>query len=182
MAPSLILLDLDKGLFVNNLGLDANLLLKQALFRILDNINKMFHGKFKPSILSTGNGYHIYQPVQLSGDSWCLGHIDIFRELTREPDREFLRWVEPYLSGKKSDPAHSKTVSFQNCYLRVPGSINSKNGAQVKIIQRWNGQRACINWLLRDFRRYLIQEKIKPAKTTSALVYSTRWQSHQKGL
>jgi hypothetical protein len=28
------------------------------------------------------------------------------------------------------------------------------------IIQRWNGYRPAINWLLSDFRRYLIQEKI----------------------
>jgi hypothetical protein len=31
---------------------------------------------------------------------------------------------------------------------------------EVKIIQRWDGKRPAINWLLRDFRRYLIQEKI----------------------
>jgi hypothetical protein len=53
--------------------------------------------------------------------------------------------------------------------LRIPGSINSKcvlrnngildNSIEVKIIQRWNGHRPAINWLLRDFRRYLIQEK-----------------------
>lgn len=176
IPPSALFVDLDKGAFVNNLGLDANLLLKQALFGILDNINAKFHGTFKPTILWTGNGYHIYLPVRLSGPSWCLGQIDIFRELCREPDREFLRWVEPYLSAKKSDPNHNKTVSFQNCYLRVPGSFNSKNNAQVKIIQRWDGQRPCINWLLRDFRRYLIQEKIKPKKKkVTQAVYSTKW-------
>lgn len=31
---------------------------------------------------------------------------------------------------------------------------------EVKIIQRWDGKRPVINWLLRDFRRYLIQDKI----------------------
>jgi hypothetical protein len=79
IVPNLFFIDLDKGKFVNNLGLDPNLLLKQALFGILDNINQKFHGTFKPTILWTGNGFHIYQPVQLSGPSWCLGHVDIFK-------------------------------------------------------------------------------------------------------
>ena len=57
--------------------------------------------------------------------------------------------------------------------LRLPGSYNSKyvefndkgeivnipEEAEVKIIQRWDGKRPAINWLLRDFRRYLIQDK-----------------------
>jgi hypothetical protein len=68
--------------------------------------------------------------------------------------------------------------------LRIPGSHNSKcvirnNNSvgpttEVKIIQKWDGNRPAINWLLRDFRRYLIQEQIdnnvvkrKKSKTTS---------------
>jgi hypothetical protein len=30
-----------------------------------------------------------------------------------------------------------------------------------------------INWILRDFRRYLIQKKIKPEKKRATVVYST---------
>ena len=54
--------------------------------------------------------------------------------------------------------------------LRVPGSHNwecvKRNNnslgstTEVKIIQKWDGKRPAINWLLRDFRRYLILEKI----------------------
>jgi hypothetical protein len=101
--------------------------------------------------------------------------MDIFTELCRDPDKEFLRWVESYLTDGKADPAHSKTVCLKNCYLRVPGTINDKNGSEVRIIQRWDGQRPCINWILRDFRRYLVQKKIKPEKKSSAVVYSTNW-------
>ena len=101
--------------------------------------------------------------------------------MTKDPDREFIRWVGPYLSGNKSDPQNSKTVSFKNNYLRIPGTINSKNKSEVKIIQRWDGQRPCINWILRYFRRYLIENKIKPkkkkrpTKTTAPIVFSTNW-------
>jgi hypothetical protein len=54
--------------------------------------------------------------------------------------------------------------------LRIPGSHNwecvKRNNnslgstTEVRIIQKWDGKRPAINWLLRDFRRYLIQEKI----------------------
>jgi hypothetical protein len=83
---------------------------------------------------------------------------------------KFLRFAESFLSNNKADPSHGNSLSFRNCMLRIPGSHNSKcllrnNGiatssTEVKIIQRWNGYRPAINWLLRDFRRYLIQEKI----------------------
>ena len=59
--------------------------------------------------------------------------------------------------------------------VRIPGSYNSKNNSQVRIIQRWDGQRPYINWILRDFRRYLIQKKIKPEKKKGTVVYSTNW-------
>jgi hypothetical protein len=48
--------------------------------------------------------------------------------------------------------------------LRIPGSINSKNGQTVRIGLRWNGYRPAINYLLRDFRRYLIDHKINDLK------------------
>jgi hypothetical protein len=170
IVPNFLFIDLDKGAFNGNLYL-----LSKALMKTLDNINEKFHGIFKPTILWSGNGYHIYLPVQLSGLIWCLGHSDVFSKLSREPDRKFIQWAEQYLSDGKADPCHSKGLSFKNCMLRVPGSINSKNGSQVRIIQRWDGQRPYINWILRDFRRYLIQKKIKPEKKRMTRVYSTNW-------
>jgi len=160
ITPSLLFIDLDKGVFDSNLAL-----LKVALFQTLRRINEKFHGKFKPTIIWSGNGYHVYLPVQLSGPSWCLAHTDTFHELSpQDPDRKFLQWVEQYLSDGKADPAHSKAVSFKNMMLRIPGSINSKNSQKVKVLQKWDGQRPYINWILRDFRDYLIDKKLKPKK------------------
>jgi len=51
----------------------------------------------------------------------------------------------------KSDLQHNNTVSYANCMLRIPGSINSKNGEPVRIIQRWDGYRPEINYILYDF-------------------------------
>ena len=48
-------------------------------------------------------------------------------------------FAEWYLSNGKCDNEHNKTVSFNNCMLRIPGSFNSKNNVQVRIMQKWNG-------------------------------------------
>jgi hypothetical protein len=48
--------------------------------------------------------------------------------------------------------------------VRIPGTINSKCAQEVKIIQRWDGQRPAIQYLLRPFRRWLIDEKLERSK------------------
>jgi hypothetical protein len=160
----LILIDLDKGLFTDKLHQfeSEQLAIQKALFFVLDRINEKFHGKFNPTVLWTGNGYHIYLPVQLSGPSWCLGATDTFMKLSKTPDRDFLRWAELYLSDGLCDPKHCESTSFLNMWLRVPGSINSKNGQQVRILQRWDGNRPYINWILKDFYDYLVNKSKRP--------------------
>jgi non-catalytic primase subunit PriX-like protein len=74
------------------------------------------------------------------------------------------------LTHNKADPCHSNNLSFKNCLVRIPGSHNwecvKRNNnsldstTEVRIVQKWDGNRPAINWLLRDFRRYLIQERI----------------------
>lgn len=61
-------------------------------------------------------------------------------EFSREPDRKFIQWAEQYLSDGKADPCNSKGVSFKNCLVRIPGSYNSENNCQVRIIQRCDGE------------------------------------------
>jgi hypothetical protein len=178
VLPDFLFIDLDKGKFNGEIAL-----LKQALKLTLRNINEKFHGVFRPSILHSGNGYHIYQPVQLSGSSWCLGFVDKFSELSKYPgpDTLFLRWAEQYLSGGNADPEHSKTLSFKNMMLRIPGSVNTKaNNQRVRIVQQWDGHRPYINWILRDFYHYLVNKKLRPTKKRAYAVVtqpvnSTNW-------
>jgi hypothetical protein len=175
IVPNFLFIDLDMGRYFNDLDM-----LNSALMNSLNNIDIKFHGKFKPTILWSGNGYHIYLPVQLSGPSWCLGYVDEFVKLTQYPDRKLIQWAEQYLSNNEADLCHSKGMSFKNMLLRVPGSINSKNNVEVKIIQEWDGQRPFINWILRDFRNHLIAEKKKPKKKVvgyTPFINSTRWGS-----
>ena len=71
------------------------------------------------------------------------------------------------MSNNKADK--SNNPSFRSCLLRIPNSFNAKclakgesfENSKVKIIEEWNKKRPSINYLLHDFRRYLITQKIK---------------------
>jgi hypothetical protein len=78
-----------------------------------------------------------------------------------KPSRKFMQFAKSYLSYNKADRAPNITVSFKNCMLRVPGSINSKNGQTVQLLNRWDGCRPKINSLLEDFYIYLSAQRIK---------------------
>jgi Primase X len=76
-----------------------------------------------------------------------------------------MEFAENFLTNKKGDPQHNPTVN--SCLVRIPGTINPKCKEEVKIIQKWDGHRPPINYLLRDFRRWLINEKIEQQKLSS---------------
>lgn len=152
-SPDFIFIDLDKKNFKTEKGFEL------ALSRTLKNITQKLDGC--PTVLFTGSGYHIYQPLH----AFILEEIDIFNEF-ENPSKQFLRFSKDYLSNNKADK--SNNPSFKSCLLRIPFSFNSKyllneqkKNSQVNIIQEWNRKRPSIKFLLRDFRRYLINQKIK---------------------
>jgi non-catalytic primase subunit PriX-like protein len=71
---------------------------------------------------------------------------------------EFLRFAERFFTDERSDPNH--LPSIRSCLVRVPGTINSKNGEEVKTIQEWDGKKPAIQRVSGDFRTYLIQKRI----------------------
>ncbi len=134
-----------------------------------------------PTVLWSGNGYHILLPV------YCpivLEHIQQFQGFTytsNKPSEEFLRFAKDFLSNDKADKANNP--SFQSCLLRIPNSLNSKclaredatlENSKVKIIQQWNGYRPPIKELLYDFRRYLIQKKIETYNYRQKILLNAR--------
>ena len=157
-APNFLFIDLDLSRFKSIEALDRAL--KKTLKNIRDKLDNA-----QPTVIWSGNGYHLYLPIK----ALVLESESVFASF-ENPSMKFLRFAEPCLSNNKADHSHGSTVSFKNCLLRIPGSHNSKcvlknNGiadssTEVKMIQRWDGKRPAINWLLRDFRRYLIQERI----------------------
>jgi hypothetical protein len=141
----------------------AKMLLEKALNKALDKIKKESIGG-NATVLWTGNGYHIYQPVS----GFVLEEYEIFYEFTKYFDKDltsmFIQFAEEYFTDYTADRLHKPTV--KSCLLRIPGSLNSKcignndQDAEVKIIQRWDGKRPSIKPMLRDFRRWLIQKRI----------------------
>jgi hypothetical protein len=119
--------------------------IKLASTKLISKRKKLTITK-KPSItvVWSGNGYHIY--VALDSQGIILENpkhnklLSKIRKLTKEPSKEFLRYIEYNLSSNKCDNDHNKTVSCSNCMVRIPGSFNSKNGKQVKILQKWDGE------------------------------------------
>jgi hypothetical protein len=152
-APNLIFIDLDLGRFNSK----SRLALDRALNRTLNDIKAKLSNAY-PTVIWSGHGYHIYQPIE----GFVLEEESEFAKF-EQPSRKFIQFAEQFLSNKKSDPCHSFTMSFKNCMLRVPGSFNSKSDQTigVKIIQRWNGVRPSIKPLLFDFYIYLQDLKLK---------------------
>jgi hypothetical protein len=148
----LIFIDLDLNRFNSKQALDL------GLNETLQNIkNKLVVGK--PSVIWSGHGYHIYQPVE----AFVLEEESEFTKFD-QPSRRLIQFAEQHLSNKKSDPCHSFTMSFKNCMLRIPGSYNTKLKPyeEVRIIQKWDGLRPSIKPLL--FYFYLYQQDLKLKK------------------
>jgi Primase X len=156
---SFIMVDLDLKDFGD---LKKEKLLEKALNKALDKIKEIIGGN--PTVLWTGNGYHIYQPV----DGILLEEYETFYEFTKYYlDKDltslFIQFAEEYFTDNTSDRMHNPTV--KSCLLRIPGSLNSKclvkeQEAKVKVRQKWDDKRPPILPLLRDFRRWLIQKRI----------------------
>jgi hypothetical protein len=126
-----------------------------AVKEICKNIEQSLGGK--PSVLWSGNGVHIYQPIQ----AIILEQESKFAQFD-QPSQTFLKFAAQFLSNHKSDT--NNNLAFKSCLLRIPGSINSKyieQNREVKIIQRWNGFRPKVNPLLFDFYIYLADRKLK---------------------
>ena len=148
--PDFIFIDLDR----NNNSFENDKSLQNALSTTLRNIKEKLNDG-SPTVLETGGGYHVYQPVYCPT---ALENITEFNGFDR-PSEQFLRFVKQDLSNGKADKQNNP--SFKSCLLRIPGSINSKYNTKVKIVKRWNGYRPPITKdLLIEFRRYLIQKKI----------------------
>ena len=154
-APNIIFIDLDLSAkyssYQDNLKeLDKN------LEKTLKIIKQKLNG-FEPTVLWSGNGYHIYIVLDIRP----LELITEFKELSDKPSEEFLRFVESVFTKKKKDSQHNP--SFKSCMLRIPGTLNSKNGSEVKIVKKFDANNIpkINNNLLREFRLYLADNDIK---------------------
>ena len=137
--------------------------LEEALNKTLKNIKEKLDKNANPTVLWSGNGYHIILPAFCPRE---LERIQEFQEFDN-PSERLLRFAKDYLSNNKADK--SNYPSFRSCLLRIPNSFNAKclargesfGNSKVKIIQEWDKKRPSIKHLLLEFRRYLITKKIQ---------------------
>jgi Primase X len=164
-APNFLFLDLDRSVF------DSEKAFNTAFNKTLRNLSDTL-GANSPTVLWSGNGYHIYQPLE----AFPLEQEQLFASKSTEPSKEFLQFAEQYLTNYNSDPSHHP--SFKSCMIRIPGSHNFKlvqknNGVadsaitEVKIIRRWDGFRPKFNPLLYYFNIWLADKKIKQITQSS---------------
>jgi hypothetical protein len=157
IAPNFILFDLDVCNFDNDEDRTLRVL-KQTLRRVKVNL-----AGYRPTVIGSGNGYHVYITI----DTPILEDIKEFRHIN-QISTKFVRFAEWYLSNGSSDHSHNSTVSLNNCMLRIPGSINSKNNAIVKIIKKLDSKDMAvnpnINLIIGSFCAYLADQEMKEDK------------------
>ena len=135
-------------------GMKALDLAKQKTLRKIQDTFDLSKKSEPATVISSGNGYHLYIPAESQNN--ILEQMSEFKDY-KEPSKLFLRFAEWYLSNGKADSEHYRTVSFKNCLLRIPGSYNSKNMSQIRVVQKWNGTSKVFLHLLYDkFLAYLI--------------------------
>jgi hypothetical protein len=162
LYPSFIFIDLDLSLCSTCKYPIRKLdyILKLTLKKIKDEING------HPTVLWTGGGYHIYQPIKLVAADLERQHLEGIKEIQEllpfirnDSTTEFIRFVAKYLTNGKGDPKHNPSI--YSCLIRIPGTINSKYNETVKTIQKWDGIEVDAKPILLPFIDHLIQLKIE---------------------
>lgn len=146
-APNFVMCDLDTTKF------RIEKLLIKTLQNTTENIVKDLGEGTEPTVLFTGNGYHVYRPIKLP----VLESESIFAPY-ENPSTEFIRYAAQKWTEGKNDPSNHPSVN--SCLLRVPGSINSKNNKVVEVVQLWNGIRPAANSMLFNFQIELAAKKL----------------------
>jgi hypothetical protein len=150
-AATFVMIDFD-------IGIKSKEELDKKLQATLKRIHKQL--KVKPTVIWTGNGYHIYLPIK----AFVLENEKIFADFTTNSDSnlnltsKFMRYAEQLLAKNNHDTHHNPTTS--SCLLRIPGTFNSKNGEQVMIVQEWDRNKPAIQYMLRGFWQHLMQQEL----------------------
>ena len=127
-AASFIMIDLDLKDFENNKEK-----LGRRLKKTLINLSLKFNGESYPTGLWTGNGYHIYQPIEGFVFEKHQQFYNFLPYIDKDLTTEFLRFAKNFFTTGKADPQNHPSI--KSCLVRVPGTINAKNGQQVQVVQ-----------------------------------------------
>jgi hypothetical protein len=166
--PNFIFIDLDSSKFKNS---------KKKLDNALENtLNNIRYLGAKPTVIWSGNGYHIYLPIEamvldqediFSKDKFPCLFSDYYSKYSGYSVSElFLKFAKDHLTNGKADLKHHP--KYKTCLIRFPNTYNSKNiktgltleESKVRLVQKWDGRRIPIQLLLMDFRRWITQEEL----------------------
>jgi hypothetical protein len=162
IAPTVLLVDIDKEHFKTIEEFES------ASARTYSNFYNILG--VRPTQLATGGGNHfiIRQQVDVFEKS------DRFRKFD-QPSRRFMQFEERLLTDGKGDESHWKSVSFNNCMLRIPCSLNADYvqfddgdkiinipyDSRVRIEKYWDGTTPVVGRLLAmQYYNYLQFENI----------------------
>ena len=152
--PDLITFDLHKSVFMRE---SAQI---KALYAILQALKIL---AARPTILSSGNAFHICQPIEPDPTE----RIEEFRDrIINEYPALVL-----FLRLRKLDPCHSQQP-YNPSMLLIPGTLSSnceegEEHQEITLIQRWDGARPKIDSVLIDFHQYLKDQKF-------SVIYETK--------
>jgi len=118
---------------------------KEALEIVKIRIHELIGGI--PLVISTGLGYAIIQPIQIKS---MIG-IKIPSLTDYEVSQKFLKFAKDYLTNDKADSKNNP--SLKSCLVRIPYTINSKNGKMVEFMESWNNQRVSVKNI--PFKKYI---------------------------
>jgi hypothetical protein len=154
IAVTNLVMDLDRKDFYNSREkLDE--ISQKTVRKIKETINGC------PTVLDTGNGIQIYQPI----NGIILDSVDGLKEYANLFDKyylpnRFMKFAEQYFTNGKGDSQHNPTV--KSCLMRIPWTINSKCNREVSILQEWDHHRPSIASILSIFSRYMSSQQEIP--------------------
>ncbi len=165
LSPSFLLIDLDLSLC--NVCKYPKRKLDYILKQTLNKMKKEIHGN--PTVLWTGDGYHIYLPIIFSGsnpkEKNPLEFVDLCNEFVPYVDKdlttEFMRFASKYFTygHQQKGPIHSNNDSVTSCFVTVPGTTNTKDNSIVRVIQKWDGKTTDVSAIAPYFLDSLTQRR-----------------------
>ncbi|CAN5613808.1 hypothetical protein BH23THE1_BH23THE1_25510 [soil metagenome] len=174
-SPNFVFIDLDLGNFDNDINkLDR---VKNSTLRKLEQMQGSH-----PTLSWTGNGYHIYLPVDIPVlDNEYVLSKDKFPNLFSLKGRYsqyfvsevFMQFAEDFFTSGRYDPNHRP--KYKTCLIRLPDTFNSQclsrglscEESKVRIVQKWNGKRIDGEAITREFMIWLTNQEINFGKSSS---------------
>jgi hypothetical protein len=169
LSPSFIFIDLDLSLCDTCKYPKRKLdyILKETLNKMEKEVNGF------PTVLWTGDGYHIYLPIRLVNqdvkekekEKCSIEFVSQFDDefsssfsfVNNDIAADFMKFASKHFTNNHIDLDQISCIN--SFYVTVPGTINSKLNLKVEIIQAWDGKLVNIQAIASSFLNSLEQSK-----------------------